>query len=131
MLPVNQTILFYDGYCALCNKCVYLALKNTYKHTIYFAPLHSAHAAKVILNAKNTNSIVLMHNNKLYYKSKAVFKLIKLLHPKLRLFLVFSFLPLSLTDFFYKIVAKYRFKLYAKYTNCPVPPAIYKHLFLN
>ena len=42
----------------------------------------------------------------------------------------FRFLPAWLTDFFYGIVARVRYRVFGKYEHCPVPPERHRARFL-
>ena len=42
----------------------------------------------------------------------------------------FRFLPAWLTDFFYGIVARARYRIFGKYDHCPLPPVEVRSRFL-
>lgn len=124
-------VLYYDGVCALCNHIVKLILKNLHQCPIYITPLQGNYASKNLTQPVKPDSIIFYYNNTYYYKSKAVFEIIKLLHPRVSWLAWFRILPVKLTDFFYDAVARYRYKIWGKYSVCPLPPAHLKHLFID
>lgn len=106
-------IVFYDGTCPLCNRAVRWILSVDKKRLFYFAPLEGKTAAKKQIHEKE--SLVLYINSKKIFKEgRAVFKILWLLGGKYALLGWLSFLPSLPFDLFYRLIAKYRFRLFSK-----------------
>ena len=82
MLPdSNQPILFFDGVCNLCNGVVQFIIRND-KHAVFrFASLQSALGSKLeeeLGGGRLPDSLVLLYQNKTYFKADAALKTAKL-----------------------------------------------------
>lgn len=118
----KKSVILFDGVCNLCNTSVQFVLKHDKKQHFLFASLQSDAASKVLLqfNVTNSNSgtIILIEEGKLYEKSTAVLRIAKKLNPIWNLFYFFIFLPESIRDFVYDIVAKNRYRWFGKSNHC-------------
>jgi predicted DCC family thiol-disulfide oxidoreductase YuxK len=118
---MNSPVILFDGVCNLCNSSVRFIIENDPKEIFLFSSLQSAYSRTFLLKhqlpADNLSSIILIIDHTIYKKSEAVFKIIQFL-PKYRWLSFFSFLPLIITDFFYDIIAKYRYVWFGKNEFC-------------
>lgn len=109
-------IVFYDGTCPLCNRAVRWILSVDQKRQFFFAPLEGRTAGEKGIQEKE--SLVLYINSKKIFKEgKAVFRILWLLGGKYAVVGSLSFLPSFLFDGFYRLIAKYRFRLFSKKIN--------------
>ena len=122
----NKHIVFFDGYCNLCNSSVDFIIQRDPKINFIFESLQSE-TAKDLLDVNLTEKveyiIVRKSNGEILTKSKAVFFVIKYLKSPVRLLHYFNFLPSFLTDFFYKLIARNRYRLFGKKSTCRMPTA--------
>lgn len=132
-------LVFYDGECGLCDHTVQFILKQDKNKVFAFAPLQGPTAAKFLQHLpedmKGADSIILIENfrfsrQKTYIRSKAVFRILWLLGGAWLLLGWLSFLPAFLFDWGYRIVAKYRKRLFPQ-TECFLPPRDQKDRFLH
>lgn len=121
-MALNQSIVFFDGRCNLCNGFVQFILKNEKKQIFSFCSLQSKFAQDFFSeNAFDTNgidSVVVYSNNEFYIQSEAAFKIIKTLKLPFRAFYYFKIFPKFITNTVYKFIAKYRYKLFGTNTTC-------------
>ena len=135
-LPENKKIILFDGVCNLCNASVQFIIKND-KHDVFrFAANQSEIGQEIIKNTKidflNTDSIILYDQKTgITIQSEAAFKIAKELKGLYHYMYYLSFLPKQFTDFFYKLIAKNRYKWFGKKESCMLPSAHLKTKFLS
>jgi predicted DCC family thiol-disulfide oxidoreductase YuxK len=111
-LPKDKKILLFDGVCNLCDASIQFVIKHDEKDT------------------KIDSTVLYEPGKAYYYKSDAVFKILKELNGIYRLLLVFSVLPKRLLDYLYDYVAQNRYKWYGKKESCMVPTPELQSKFL-
>lgn len=130
----NKHIIFFDGVCNLCNSSVDFIIKRDSKKEFIFESLQSNNAS-IILGHELTKSlqyiVVRTANNEILTKSKAVFFIASRLKGFVRTFLIFKILPDFVNDFFYQLIAKYRYGLFGKRNICRLPDPNDKLRFLE
>jgi len=118
---VSNHLIFYDGSCPLCHRAVRFIL-NQDKQTIFqFAPLKGKTAKRelkeLFLEKPALDSLVLLQNygtdkEKVRIEADAFFKILWLLQGKWIPLGFLSFLPACLFNPIYRLVAKYRYRLF-------------------
>lgn len=115
----NHPILFYDGHCNLCHFAVRFVSKRDRKRLFYFAPLQGeTAAARLSQEIMNVDTVVLLDKDEVYIKSKAVFRVLKLLGFPWSLWCVLGILPTVVTDCFYNGIASIRYRLWGRRETC-------------
>ncbi len=123
----QNKVVFFDGECNFCDKSVQFIRKRDSKNQFYFASLQSDvkdEAFKVLNLAfrADIDSIVLLKNGNVHYKSSAALLISKGLKGIWPLFYYFFFwLPNFFRDFFYDILAKNRYRWFGKKEECAIP----------
>ncbi len=119
----NQSIVLFDGVCNLCNSAVAFIIKRDKKKIFKLSPLQSSLSEELNqefhFNQLQLNSIVLIENNKVYYKSTAALRIVKKLSGPIRLLYIFIFIPPFIRDAVYMVIAKNRYLWFGK-TSCEV-----------
>ncbi len=127
-------VLFYDGVCAMCNGIVKAMLSMDRDARFYFAPLQGETAARARELCPNFPSeietVVYLRQGEVFLRSRAAALAMAELPYPAKALSWFRFLPAWLTDFFYGIVARVRYRVFGKYEQCPVPPAEARSRFL-
>ena len=118
----NKHIIYFDGVCGLCNSFVSLLLKID--SDLKFATLQGK-SGQELLNKINFNNaefdtVIFQKNDQIYTKSTAVFEIFKTIGGIWKIFLIFSLLPISLTDSIYRYIALKRFKIFGKLDQCDI-----------
>jgi predicted DCC family thiol-disulfide oxidoreductase YuxK len=130
-----KPILLFDGVCNLCNLSVRFIIKRTPENKFLFASQQSAGGKSILENfhlpSDSVNFFVLIDGNKAYMKSTATFEVLKRLNGILSLLYIFIFIPPSIRDFMYNIIAKNRYKWFGKQDHCPLPTPDMKDRFLD
>ena len=69
---------------------------------------------KYSIDINKNDSIILISNGNVSYRSKAVFTILFYLNTFWRILLIFSVLPSPIRDLFYRIIAKSRYKIFGR-----------------
>lgn len=133
-LPKDKKIILFDGVCNYCNDKVNYVIKND-KHDVFrFVALQSESGQKIINYLgidKSIDSIILYEPGYAYFiKSEAVFRIIKHLSSSVKLLLFFNFIPTSIKNIFYDLIAKNRYNWYGKKESCMLPTEEIKKKFI-
>ncbi|MEQ6118447.1 thiol-disulfide oxidoreductase DCC family protein [Reichenbachiella sp. MALMAid0571] len=134
-ISTNQSIVLYDGVCNFCNSSVNFIIRHERQSELKFASLQSAFGQNVLhsYNEKTNDfeSIVFIHNNVIFKKSKAAFEISKFLKPPWNWLAVFQVFPRFITDFFYDVIAKNRYAIFGKSDTCAIPTPALRSRFLD
>jgi predicted DCC family thiol-disulfide oxidoreductase YuxK len=127
----GRALILYDGVCALCNGVVRFLLKHDKLQKLRYAPLQSPLGREMLARfgiASPSDGVVLVTDSltpreRLYRRSDAVGGALELLPGRWRLLgRSLMLVPRRLREFAYGIVARMRYRLFGRYTTCPVPP---------
>ena len=129
-----KPLLLFDGVCNLCNSSVQFVIKHDKKQQFLFSSLQSDAAKEILLQYDETNlnldSIILIYNAKIYSKSSAILKIVKLLGDFYSFGIIFYIIPKFIRDKVYDFIAKNRYKWYGKRESCMLPNKDLKNRFL-
>tara|TARA_B110000093_G_C12704030_1_gene299434 strand:+ start:166 stop:576 length:411 start_codon:yes stop_codon:yes gene_type:complete len=132
---VYQPLVLFDGVCNLCNSSVQYVIKHDRYNKFKFASLQSDAAKEILLqfneNNSDLNSIILIDNNKIFKKSLAILRLLKILGGIYTLLYIFIIIPKPLRDWVYDYIAKNRYKWYGKKDSCMIPTKELKNKFID
>jgi len=128
-------IILFDGVCNFCDKSVNFIIKRDTKDQFLYAPLNSEAGIDFIKTqsekVKNTDSIILITNNKVYSKSTAAIKIVSKLKGLWFLMSLFYIVPSFIRDTVYDYIAKNRYQWFGKLDSCKVINVKEKNKFLN
>lgn len=131
----NQRIIFFDGYCNLCNNAVDFIISRNSSKNLYYASLQSDIAKTYLLDEfKDKNwpdSIILYDKGKVFIKSTAALKLARDLRGFWPLAGLFLIVPKFIRDWVYDFIAKHRYKWFGKKETCRVATEDEKSRFLS
>jgi predicted DCC family thiol-disulfide oxidoreductase YuxK len=134
MTELPPHVLFYDGVCAMCNGIVKGMLRVDKEHVFHFAPLQgeTAELARELLPdfPSELETVVYVRQGEVFLRSRAAALAMQQMPYPAKALSWFRFLPAWLTDFFYGIVARTRYRVFGKYDHCPVPPEDVRPRFL-
>tara|TARA_B110000438_G_C15443563_1_gene491463 strand:+ start:177 stop:545 length:369 start_codon:yes stop_codon:yes gene_type:complete len=116
--------LLLDGDCGLCNRSAVFIEKRLAKgKKINYYPIESKEAQELIDNFskkhRDADSVYLIRNGKTFIRSAAGIRI--LLYLKWYYAMLFPFfwlIPLPFRDIGYRIIAKYRYKIFKKPDVC-------------
>ena len=128
-----ETVVLFDGVCNFCNGAVNFIIRHDPAKKFRFAPLQSEFGEQMRAKfgiADDVDSIILIENDKAYLHSTAALKVGKKLGFPWSIGYASIVLPSPIRDWFYKLFAKYRYKLFGKKEVCMIPTPDVKERFL-
>ena len=119
----GNNIILFDGVCNLCSFSVGFIIKHDKKGYFHFASIQSKIGKELIekYGLKELDSIILIQDNKAHIYSDAVLHIAKGLDGWYRYLYVFRFTPKMFRDAIYKVVAKYRYRIFGRKESCMIP----------
>lgn len=127
----NNPVIFYDGVCGLCNRCVQFIIRHDKEKKFRFAALQSDFVTKLNIKDNTIDSLIYYKNGKLFYKSNAVVKIMEELGGIYYfLSIILKFFHTYILDSVYVWVAKNRYKWFGEFDACKIPTPEQKELFI-
>lgn len=123
IVNTKKVILLFDGVCNLCNYWVSFLMKRDKKEQFLFVPLRSEEGKEWIVKykiPKETDSIIVIAENRIYLESEAVIKIIGYLQIPWKWFQLLRIIPLNIRDKIYQWVAQNRFKWFGRRKTCRI-----------
>lgn len=134
MTELPPHVLFYDGVCAMCNGIVKGMLRADAERVFHFAPLQGETAALARSLHPNfpgdIETVVYVRRGEVFVRSRAAALAMRELPYPAKALSWFRLLPVWLTDFFYGIIARVRYRVFGRYDRCPLPPVEDRDRFL-
>jgi predicted DCC family thiol-disulfide oxidoreductase YuxK len=133
-------LVLYDGVCALCNGFTRFVLARDRQAFFHFASLQSAVGTKLIarLGARpqDLTTIYVVENYtgatpRAFTKSRAVLFIAGRLGWPSKAATLLGALPTFLLDTVYDLVARYRYQVFGRYDQCPLPPPDRRSRFVD
>ncbi|HEY6931128.1 MAG TPA: DCC1-like thiol-disulfide oxidoreductase family protein [Thermoanaerobaculia bacterium] len=128
----GETIIFYDGVCGLCNRLNQFVVARDPNAQFRFAALQSSFARETLgrhgRNPEDLNTLYLLEgfglpSERLRSKSDAALRVLDRIGGVWKLSRIIAWLPKSLRDLGYDLVAKTRYRIFGKTDHCRVPSA--------
>lgn len=125
----DKSIIFFDGYCHLCNGFVNFVIQKDQEALFFFAPLQGDTAKKS--NIRDHDSVILLtRENQQFFKSDAaLFILIQIL-PFGACLAPLKWIPRFIRDGIYDVIAANRYRWFGKSETCRLPTPAEKTRFL-
>lgn len=129
-----KRIVLFDGDCNFCNANVQFIIKRDPVAHFHFTSLQSDIGKQLIKEHAihaDTDSLVLIENNKAYVKSTAALRIAKKLDGLWHLLFIFILIPRKLRDVVYDFIATNRYKWFGKNEDaCTLPSPEIRQRFL-
>jgi predicted DCC family thiol-disulfide oxidoreductase YuxK len=127
-------IILFDGVCNFCNGSVNFIIERDKEGYFKFAPLQSEIGQKLLdeygIDKTLTDSVVLIENEKAYVRTTAALRIARKLNGAWKWFYGFIIVPRLFRDIFYKLFAKYRYRMFGKQDACMLPTPEIRSRFL-
>lgn len=132
MKSEQDKVIFFDGYCGLCNGFVDFIMKVDKKNIFYFSPLQSDFAKKNLPSeyTSDLKSIVVLINGQSFRKAKAVLAVFEQLGGLWWTLSLGKILPESLLNILYDLIASNRYRLFGKSDTCRLPTPAERQKFI-
>ncbi|MEZ4827426.1 MAG: thiol-disulfide oxidoreductase DCC family protein [Bacteroidia bacterium] len=120
-----EKVIIFDGVCNFCNASVNFIMDRDPKGHFKFAANQSDTGKALLSNAGESSeeigTIFLFDGGKLYRESAAVLRIAKGLNFPWNLGYVFVVVPPFIRNFFYRIIARNRYRWFGKREACRLP----------
>ncbi len=138
-------VVLFDGVCNFCDASVNFVIEHDRDGYFKFAPLQSktgkALAAEYALASESDistdetglipiDSVILIEDGQAYTHSSAAVRIARHLGRPWAWFYAFIVVPAPIRDFFYRLFAKYRYRLFGRKDECMLPSPEVKARFL-
>lgn len=126
-------VILFDGVCNFCDASVQFILNRDPKGIFHFASLQSE-AGQDLVKKYNVppdiDSMILIEDDKVYYKSTAALRISRKLQGAWKLLYAFIIIPSPIRNIVYDIIAKNRYKWFGQKDSCMLPPPNIRKRFL-
>lgn len=130
----EQYVVIFDGVCNFCNGAVSFIIKRDHGNKFVFAPMQSPAAQRLIHQHGVTNvgfdTFLLIKNERCYLRTHAALEITKDLSGFWFLFRIFYVVPRPVRDYFYRLFARNRYRVFGKSERCMLPTEAVKNKFL-
>ena len=127
-----MNIIFFDGFCGLCNRFIDFLLRFDQKKRLFYSPLQGKTIQKTeACLLKDKGTLVFLYEGKIVIKSTAVLKAIACLGFYWKVILLFLLVPRCIRDKIYDCIASHRYQWFGMKKTCRVPTEEEKSRFLE
>jgi predicted DCC family thiol-disulfide oxidoreductase YuxK len=130
----NKAIILFDGACNFCDRSVQFVLRRDKKAYFNFASLQSEIGQNLLEKYKipkdKFESLVLIEDSKAYLFSTGALRIARKLNGAWPLLYGFIIIPPFIRNFFYKLIANNRYRLFGKKEECMIPSPEWRSRFL-
>ncbi len=126
-------VVLFDGECNFCDSSVQFIINRDPKGIFQFASLQSETGEELTRKhhmAQDVDSMVLIEDGKVYYKSAAALRISRHLKGAWKLLYALMAVPRPLRDLGYDFIARNRYKWFGKKDSCMLPPPHIRKRFL-
>lgn len=129
-----SSIVLFDGVCNFCNGAVNFIINHDPNKKFRFAPLQSEIGQELQQKhgiGDDIDSIVLVEDDKAYTHSTAGLRVARTMGGIWSLAYIFIIVPAPIRDFFYKLFARNRYRLFGRQDACVLPTPDVRERFLT
>ncbi len=139
-------VVLFDGVCNFCDASVNFVIERDAKGYFKFAPLQSETGKELAAehgisvdggsgrstdnNLLPIDSVILVEDGKAYTHSTAALRIARHLGGAWPMLYGFIVMPAPIRDFFYRLFAKHRYRLFGKKDECMIPSPDVRARFL-
>lgn len=127
-------VVLFDGVCNLCNNAVDFIISRDKKNKFKVGALQEVASKNILkdyqINEGYLDSLVYIHKNKVYYKSRAALEIARNLSGLWPLIYIFIVIPSFLRNPIYDWIARNRYKWFGQKETCRLPSEEEKAKFL-
>lgn len=128
-------IVLFDGVCNLCNTAVDFIISRDEKERFKIAALQDEVTRELLkeykINDDYLDSLVFIHQDAVFYKSRAALEIARNLGGLWPLLYTFIIIPNFIRDPLYNWIARNRYRWFGKKETCRLPTAQEKRRFLS
>lgn len=139
-------VVLFDGVCNFCDASVNFVIEHDHAGYFKFAPLQSDAGRKLAaehgLASESAemeagsdlipiDSVIMVEDGRVYTHSTAALRIVRHLGMPWSLLYAFIVVPKPIRDFFYRLFAKYRYKVFGRKDQCMLPSPEVRARFLT
>ena len=133
-------VLLYDGLCGFCNGTVRFVLEHDRRRTMRFATLQGDFARGVIARHPEVaavDSLVLVECDSatgvenVYARSAGALRVARYLGGPWTIAQALTIVPPFLRDRAYDLFARFRYRVFGRYSSCPIPSPDQRGRFID
>ncbi len=129
-----KPVIYFDGICNLCTGSVQFLLKHDHRNRFRFASLQGEAGQKMLrenhLPMDQYKTFIVEDGGKIYTRSTAALRVLKLLGGGWSLLYAFMIIPVFIRDAIYHHVSKNRYRWFGKKQTCWLPDTKWNDRFL-
>jgi predicted DCC family thiol-disulfide oxidoreductase YuxK len=140
----GRVLVIFDGHCGLCNRSVRWFLRRDRQDRLRFVDSNSPqvsallerHGMSAAGSALGPNTILVVRDGggedeRVLVRSDAILALLgELPRPWLALGAVLRWIPRAVRDLGYRLIARWRYRIWGRLESCPLPTAEERSRFL-
>lgn len=134
-LKKNDKVILFDGICKLCHGWAKFIIKYDKKHIFKLATVQSKQGQALLqyynMPIDSFDTMVVVDDKNVYFKSDAFFQVIKKMPFYFRLLLVFMIIPRPVRDWVYDRIALNRYQVFGQLNHCLLPNPDHENRFLK
>jgi predicted DCC family thiol-disulfide oxidoreductase YuxK len=149
-IKMQQTVIYFDGVCNLCNGWIDWVLKVDQANVFKIASLQGAAGQQLLITNPDLKvaivtsdkiskeppeiftTIILNINNKIYTETDAIIEILRLLpRPWSNCAPLLSAFPKAVRNAIYKYISRNRYRFFGTRNTCRIPSLIEKTKFLD
>jgi len=126
-------VIYYDGYCALCDRFIGFVLARDRQGRYRYAPLSGETARGRFgesLDPDQPQTVLLEEPGKVRVRSDAALAIVAGLGGGWKLVQALRIIPRPIRDWVYDVIARHRFKWFGRRAECRIPAPEQKDRFL-
>jgi predicted DCC family thiol-disulfide oxidoreductase YuxK len=131
----QESVVLFDGVCNLCNAAVNFIIDRDPDARFRFASIQSAAGAELLRSAgisgEGLNTLVLIESGRARVRSDAVLKIATMLGGAWPLLALFRIIPRPLRDLVYRGIARSRYRIFGRKSECVLPTPELRARFLG
>lgn len=124
-MTLKKSVILFDGVCNLCNASIDFIIKRDKKDHFRVGALQEEAGKNLLskfeVNPEYLDSLVLIEDEQIFFRSTAALKIAKNLSGLWPLFYGLIFLPSGLRDGIYDWIGKNRYRWFGKKNTCRLP----------
>lgn len=131
---LDKPVVFFDGYCGLCNHFLDFILKRDRSNKFYYAPLQGETAKRFLPELDGDTeewTMYYLDENGLYERSTATLEILKRLGGGFGVIGYLTVIPRFIRDPIYRLIARNRYKWFGKRDTCRLPMPEESERFLD
>jgi predicted DCC family thiol-disulfide oxidoreductase YuxK len=131
----NRHIVIFDGVCNFCNGAVNFIIKRDPDGRFAFTPMQSPSGQRLIeeqgAEMVGIDTFLLVKDGRCFDRTDAALEITKDLTGLWHMFRISRILPRPVRDYFYRLFARNRYKLFGRRDTCMVPTESVRNRFLG